>query len=406
MSAPVNVVGIGADGWDGLGAAARTAIADATALLAAPRQLELVPDDATAAARHVWPSPMREAFATTLPALADAGGLTVLASGDPMLHGVGATLATHLGAERLRVHPHVSAFQLACARLGWASAEVELVSAVARPVDVVAASLQPGRRLVAYVTGADGAAQVARVLRERGFGTSTLHVAERLGAPEEHVTSTTAQAFEEIVDPLHVVAIEVRADDGTLVLPRTPGLPDEAYAHDGQLTKREVRAVTIAALQPAPGQLLWDVGAGSGSIGIEWLRAEPTALAVGFEADPERAARARENARVLGVPDRLIVVDGRAPGVLQDLRRARPDAVFVGGAVSVEGVLRSAFDALKPGGRLVANAVTIESEQAVLAARAQHGGTLTRIQIAHQDAVGSFTAFRPALPVTQWSVVR
>lgn len=402
----VQVVGIGADGWDGLGASARSAIADATALLASSRQLELVPGDVTRAVRHAWPSPMRDAYASLLPQLADAGGLTVLASGDPMLHGVGATLATQLGADRLRVHPHVSAFQLACARLGWPAAEVELVSAVARPVDVVAASLQPGRRLVAYVTGADGAAQVARVLRERGFGASALHVGERLGAPGERVTTSSAHEFEGIVDPLHVVAIEVRPDAGTPLLPRTPGLPDDAFAHDGQLTKRDVRAMTLAALRPAPHQLLWDVGAGSGSVGIEWLRAEPTARAVAFEADARRADRARENARVLGVPDRLIVVDGRAPEVLRDGRRARPDAVFVGGAVSVAGVLEAAFDALVPGGRLVANAVTIESEQAVLRAQAQHGGTLTRVQVSHQDAVGSFTAFRPGLPVTRWEATK
>ncbi|MTD45749.1 precorrin-6y C5,15-methyltransferase (decarboxylating) subunit CbiE [Conexibacter sp. W3-3-2] len=403
MSAPVQVVGVGADGWAGLGPAARTAIADARSLLGSPRQLGLVPAEATAADRHAWPSPLRDAYATTLPALADAGGLAVLASGDPMLHGVGATLADRLGPGRLRVHPHVSAFQLACARLGWAAATVELVSAVARPADVVATQLQPGRRLVAYVTGRDGAARLAAALRERAHGASTLVVAERLGAPDERVIRTTAAAFDEDADPLHLVAVEVRPDHaGVPLLPRTPGLPDEAYAHDGQLTKRDVRAITLAALAPVPHALLWDVGAGSGSVGIEWCRAEPTARALGFEPDPVRAARARENARTLGVPDRVEIREGRAPDALA--QAPGPDAVFVGGAVSVPRVLDAAWSALAPGGRLVANAVTVESEQAVIAARAAHGGRLVRIQLAHADAVGAFTAMRPALPITQWAV--
>lgn len=402
---PVAVVGIGADGWDGLGAAGRTAIADARVLLGASRQLDLVPATASAAERRPWPTPM-SALYPALPALAAEGGLTVLASGDPMLHGVGTTLADLLGAARLRVHPHPSAWQLACARLGWPVAGVELVSAVARPVDVVARALQPGRRIVAYVTGTDGAAQVATVLRDRGHGASRLVVCEDLGSRDERLTETTAAAYpgDARARALHLVAIEVRPDPGTSLLPCTPGLPDDAYDHDGQLTKRDVRALTVCALQPAPHGLLWDVGAGSGSVAIEWLRAEPSARAIAVEPRPDRAKRIRENARALGVPDRIEVVGAAAPAGLA--RLTSPDAVFVGGGVSAVGVLDACWSALAHRGRLVVNAVTIEAEQAIVAAHRSRGGRLTRIQLAHADAIGTLTTFRPQLPITQWAVTK
>ena len=398
MSA-VAVVGIGADGWDGLGAAARTAIADARVLLGAARQLALVPPDATAAERRAWPTPMAPAL-RRLPALADEGGLCVLASGDPMLHGIGASLSDRLHPRRLRVHPHPSAFALACARLGWPAHTTELVSAVARPVDVVGARLQPGRRLVVYVTGTDGATLVAAALCERGFGASRMHVAERLGAPEERLTSSAAHDLPAGPrDPLHLVAIEVAADAGTPLLPHTPGLPDDAYVGDGQLTKRDVRALTVCALAPRPRALLWDVGAGSGTIGIEWLRAEPSARAVAVEPRADRRATIAENARRLGVP-RLEVADGSAPAALEALEA--PDVVFVGGGASAPGVLETCWRRLRPGGRIVANVVTLEGEQALTAAHARHGGRLVRIALAQAAPVGGFTGWRAQMPVTQW----
>jgi precorrin-6Y C5,15-methyltransferase (decarboxylating) len=318
-----------------------------------------------------------------------------------MLHGIGASLARRLGPERLDVHPHPSAFALACARLGWPAADVELVSAVARPADVVARVLQPGRRIVAYVTGADGASTLARVVTERGFGGSRLVVLERLGAAGERVTEATAQSFDAPADPLHAVAIEV--GDGPLRA-LVPGLPDDAYETDGQLTKRQVRAITLAALAPAPGALLWDVGAGSGSIGVEWLRAERTARAIGIEPDAARADRIERNALVLGVPDRLTVVRGRAPEALAGLDA--PAAIFVGGGVTTPGMLDACWDALARGGRIVANAVTLESEQIVVAGRAQRGGTLTRIAIAHAEPIGGFTGWRTQMPVVQWAATK
>lgn len=404
---PVAVVGLGADGWEGLGPAPRAAVAAARVLLGAPRQLDLVPAGSTRAQRRPWPSPMAALLddPAALHALADAGGLCVLASGDPLLHGVGASLASRLDPARLRIHPHVSAVQLACARLGWPLADVELVSAVARPTDVVAAALQPGRRLVVYLSGTDGAARLAATLRDRGAGASRLVVLEDLGAPSERRTDTTAAAHGgRPASTLHLVAVEVRADAGATLHPRTPGLPDDAYAHDGQLTKRDLRALAVCALRPGPGAVLWDVGAGSASVAIEFLRAEATARAVAVERRRDRAVRARENARTLGVPHRLEVVETDAPAGLADL--PAPDAVFVGGGVSAPGVLDSAWTALRPGGRLVAHAVTLEAERAVHAARAARGGELTRIALAHADPVGRFEAWRPQMPVTRWSVTR
>jgi precorrin-6Y C5,15-methyltransferase (decarboxylating) len=396
----IAVVGIGADGWAGLGAAARAAILGAEEIIGAPRQLALLPAQATAATRP-WPSPM-EPLLDELAARAN-GATCVLASGDPMLHGIGATLARRLGPARIAVHPQPSAFALACARLGWPAAEVELVSAVARPAEVVARALAPGRRIVAYVTGAGGAAQVARVLRERGYGPSRLVVLERLGAPEERIAESTADAYDDDADPLHTVAIECAATADAPVLGRTPGLPDDAYAHDGQLTKRHVRALTLAALVPLPGQLLWDVGAGAGSIAIEWLRAEPGARAIALEQHAERAQRAAANALALGVPQ-LDVRTGRAPAALDGL--PAPDAVFVGGGLSAPGLIARCWEALRPGGRLVANAVTLEGEQVLVAARAAHGGELTRIEIAHAQPLGDYTSWRARRPVVQWAARR
>jgi precorrin-6Y C5,15-methyltransferase (decarboxylating) len=394
---PIVVVGIGADGWAGLGEPARAAILAAAEVVGSERQLALLPAIEGRARR--WPSPI-DSLLDEL-ATRTAAKTCVLASGDPMLHGIGATLARRLGPERLEVHPHVSAFALACARLGWAEADVALVSAVGRAPEAAARSLAPGRRVVAYVSGRDGGAMIARVLRERGFGPSRFVVLEQLGGPSERIVEGTADEFvEHDADPLHAVAIECRAAPGAHVLPLVPGLPDRAFENDGQLTKRHVRAFTLAALAPLPGQLLWDVGAGSGSIAIEWLRAEVTARAIAVEARPDRAERIAANARWLGVPG-LEVRLGRAPESLTGL--AEPDAVFLGGGLTQAGLIERLWNELRAGGRMVANAATLEGERALLEARASYGGELVRVEIGHAEPVGSFTGWRARLPIVQWA---
>jgi precorrin-6Y C5,15-methyltransferase (decarboxylating) len=388
----ITVVGIGADGWAGLADPARKAIEAARTIIGSRRQLDLLPAH-TQAARRPWPSPI-DALVDELSATG-AAGFCVLASGDPMLHGIGATLARRLGPERLTIHPHPSAFALACARLGWPAAEVELASAVGRPADVLAPLLSPGRRLIAYNAGTP--ADLAQALTERGFGPSRFVVCEQLGGPRERLIEATAETWNgRPADPLHAVAVECRGGPG---YGRTPGLPDDAYEHDGQLTKWAVRAVTLAALRPRPG-LLWDIGGGAGSIAIEWLRADPQARALAIERHPQRAARIRTNALRLGVPH-LTVLEAEAPDALTGLDP--PDAIFIGGGLSAPGLVAACFDALRPGGRIVANAVTLEGEQTLLIARAVHGGSLLRLAVSHAEAVGAFEAWRSQLPVVQWS---
>ncbi|TYP80602.1 precorrin-6y C5,15-methyltransferase (decarboxylating) subunit CbiE [Blastococcus xanthinilyticus] len=397
---PILVVGIGADGWAGLPETARTAVEQAEVLLGSARQLALVPESVTAE-RLRWPSPLSEA----LPGIVErqAGRATVvLASGDPMLSGIGTTLVRLLGSDRVQVLPVPSSVSLACARLGWAVEDTGVVTVVGRPVQLVVPHATPGRRLL--VLGSDGRtpAQVAGLLAGLGLGASRLTALAQLGGPGERASTGTAADWPlPETDPLVITAVEVVADPGTVPLPAVPGLPDDAFEHDGQLTKRDVRAVTLARLAPLPGQLLWDVGAGAGSIGIEWMRTHPSCRAVAVESDLGRAGRIARNSSRLGVPG-LQVVHGRAPEALAGL--AAPDAVFVGGGATVPGVLDACWAALPPGGRLVVNAVTLESE-AVLARRfAAHGGELVRLGVATAAPVGGFTGWKAAMPVTIWVV--
>lgn len=402
VGAPVVVVGIGADGWDGLSPRARRAVEDADVLRGSARQLALVPDGVPAE-RVPWPSPMAPALASLT---TDHPGrrVVVLASGDPMLSGVGTSLVRLHGAGAVEVVPHPSSVTLACARLGWAVEDTQVVSVVGRPVELVVPHATPGRRLL--VLGSDGTtpAAVARLLTERGLGASRLIALAQLGGPAERAVAGTAAAWPHAdPDPLVVTAVEVVADPGTVPLPTVPGLPDDAYAHDGQLTKRDVRAVTLARLAPLPGQLLWDVGAGAGSIGVEWMRVHPSCRAVAVESSAERAARIAQNAVRLGVPG-LQVVEGRAPAALAGL--PTPDAVFVGGGLTSEGLLDTCWAVLRPGGRLVANAVTVEGEAVLAEWRARVGGELTRLSVARATPVGGYTGWKPAMPVTIWSVTR
>ncbi|MEU8240343.1 precorrin-6y C5,15-methyltransferase (decarboxylating) subunit CbiE [Actinoplanes missouriensis] len=400
MSNPevVTVVGVGAGGWSDLSGTAQRALAAAEVVLGSARQLDLLPDTVTAR-REKWPSPLVPA----LPGLIEAErgrAVAVLASGDPMFHGIGATLARVLGPDRIRVLPHPSSVSLAAARLGWDLAAADVVSLVTSPVATLARWLHPGRRILVLSAGAHTPAEVAALLVERGYGSAAVTVLEQLGGPAERVVAGAADGW--VVppgDPLNVVAIEL--GDGPPAS-WVAGLPDEVYAGDGQLTKREVRAVTLAALSPVPGRLLWDVGAGSGSIGIEWMRAHPACRAIAVESSAERIATITANAAALGVPG-LRVVHGRAPDALDGL--PAPDTIFIGGGLTRDGVLDRCLAALRPGGRLVANAVTVESEAVVAAGYAKHGGELTRITVQRGSPVGGFTGWRSFMPVTIWSVV-
>ncbi|MEU6341420.1 precorrin-6y C5,15-methyltransferase (decarboxylating) subunit CbiE [Streptomyces sp. NPDC046977] len=401
-SVPVAVVGVGADGWDGLPEASRAVLAAAEVVIGGPRQLALLPADVVGE-RVAWPSPLRPAVPGLMAAHAGRR-IAVLASGDPMFHGIGRTLTEVLGAGRLQVLPHPSSVAYACARLGWAVEDTEVVSLVGRPLAALSAVLHDGRRVLALSAGAGTPAEVAGLLRERGFAASRMRVLEQLGSDRERVLEGTADRWSHAPgDPLNVVAVECAADPGALRLGAVPGLPDDAYEHDGQLTKRHIRAATLAALAPAPGELLWDVGGGSGSIAVEWMRAHRSCRAVTVERDPVRAERITRNAAALGVPA-LRVVTGGAPEALAGL--PAPDAVFVGGGLTAPGLLEACWAALRPGGRLVANTVTLESEALLARWYARHGGDLVRLAVAHAVPVGGFTGWRQAMPVTQWSAVK
>jgi precorrin-6Y C5,15-methyltransferase (decarboxylating) len=398
---PIVVVGIGADGWEGLAPTSRTEVERAELLLGSSRQLDLVPPSVTAQ-RVPWPSPMTEALPGLFEAHADRA-VVVLASGDPMLSGIGTTLTRLLGHERVRVLPAPSSVSLACARLGWAVEDTEVVSLVGRPLELLHPHVQPGRRLL--ILGSDGEtpSQVAALLAARGYGQSLLTVLGGLGGPDEEVRTGTAATWSQPAPSLVVTAVECRAERGTMPLPTTPGLPDGAYESDGQLTKSEVRAITLARLAAVPEQLLWDVGAGAGSIGIEWMRAHPTCRAVAVEASAERAERIVRNASRLGVPY-LRVVHGHAPDVLP--RLPTPDAVFIGGGLTTPLLLDACWDALPVGGRLVANAVTVESEAVLGSWHARVGGELVRVSVQRAEPIGSYTGWKPAMPVTIWSAVK
>ncbi|MFC9850433.1 precorrin-6y C5,15-methyltransferase (decarboxylating) subunit CbiE [Streptomyces prasinus] len=404
-TAAVTVVGIGADGWKGIPDTSRQALLGADVVIGGPRQLDLLPPECDGD-RIPWPSPMRPAVPGLLAAHAGRR-IAVLASGDPLFHGIGRTLAEVLGAASVHVLPHPSSVSYACARLGWPLEDTEVVTLVGRPAARLAAALHDRRRLLVLSADAATPGEVAALLRDRGFGPSRMRVLEQLGGDRERTTGeTSADDWPPPhpgrgPDPLNIVAVECRRAPGALRLGAVPGLPDEAYEHDGQLTKRHVRAATLGALAPAPGELLWDVGGGSGSIAVEWMRTHPACRAITVERDPLRAERIVRNAQRLGVPG-LRVVTGAAPAALAGL--PRPDAVFVGGGLTAPGLLDACWEALPTGGRLVANTVTLESEALLADARRRHGGELVRLAVAHAVPVGGFTGWRQAMPVTQWAV--
>lgn len=346
-----------------------------------------------------WPSPFDRAVTEVMEQRSRQ--VCVLASGDPFFHGVGVALARHVDPAEFLALPAPSSFSLAAARLGWSHSDTALLSLHGRPLDLIRPHLHPGARILALTSGGEGPSAVAKLLNELGFGRSRMTVLEALGGARERIRSCRAAGFDlGAVDPLNVVALELEADAGARILARAPGLADDLFEHDGQITKREIRAVTLSSLSPRRGETLWDIGAGSGSVAIEWLLADPSLQAVAFERRADRAARIARNAAAFGVPD-LQIVTGDAPAALAGLEP--PHAIFVGGGASDRAVLDAAAAALRPGGRLVVNAVTLEAEAELLARYAAQGGDLSRIALTRAGTIGGKTGWRPAMPVTQWS---
>ena len=381
-----------------MSAAARGLIGAAEIVFGGRRHLGLAASLVRGATRP-WPSPFDGAAEEVL--RHRGRQVCVLASGDPFQYGIGAVLARHIDAREMIVVPAPSAFSLAAARLGWSLPHTVLLSVHGRALDLVRPHLQPGAHILALSSDGDSPATLAELLAKNGFGASRLTVLEALGGPREHIRTTTAAEYDfGTVDALNTVAIEVAAATSARVLARTPGLADALFEHDGQITKREIRAVTLSSLAPRRGELLWDIGAGSGSVAIEWLLADPAMRAVAIERRADRAARIGRNAAAFGVPG-LAIVAGAAPAALCGL--ATPDAVFIGGGAGEAGVLDAAARALRPGGRLTVNAVTLETEALLLARHATLGGELIRIAMSRAATLGEKTGWRAAMPVTQWS---
>lgn len=394
----LSIIGIDLSGWEGLSPTAQALAQAADVLVGGERHLAMAPP--SAARRESWDSPLSAALDRIEGWRGQA--VVVLATGDPMDYGIGATLLRRIPAAEVRVLPAPGAFSLATARMGWPRSSVQCMTVHGRPLDRIRRCLYPGARILAL--SHDGASPhvIAGMLATSGWGESTLTALVRMGAPDETQITATANAWSTAdVGALNTLAIECVAGADAKIFPQTPGLSDGAYQHDGQLTKRVVRAATLAKLEPYPGAQLWDIGAGSGAIAIEWMRAAPGAKAIAIERNLERAARLEENARMLGVPE-LELVPMAAPEAFRGLDR--PDAIFIGGGLSVDGLIGQAWDALALGGRLVANAVTLEGESLLRTAHGAYGGELERISVERAEPVGGFLGWKPAMTVTQWHV--
>jgi precorrin-6B C5,15-methyltransferase / cobalt-precorrin-6B C5,C15-methyltransferase len=394
------VVGIGEDGIDGLTPAARRLIAQAVFIVGGKRHLALA--GPSKAETMIWPSPIENA----LDAIEGRRGrsVCVLASGDPFFFGVGAMLMRRFIAEEMISVPAPSAFALAASRLGWSEQDCALLTLHGRPLEAIIPHLQPGAHIIALSWDDATPAKLAGLLTARGMGRSKLTICEAMGGQSERIRTTEAQDFAlDNVAALNTIALEVIAEHGARILPRAAGLPDEWFEHDGQITKREIRAMTLSSLGPRRGELLWDVGSGSGSVAIEWMLADPANSAVAIELRHDRAERIARNALSFGVPG-LSVVTGEAPRVFAEL--APPDAVFIGGGASAPGMVERALGALASGGRLVVNAVTLETQAACVEWRARWSGELTQIAIAHAEPVRRYSGWRAAMPIVQWRLVK
>jgi precorrin-6Y C5,15-methyltransferase (decarboxylating) len=394
----LHIVGIGEDGMDGLLPATRAILEAAEVIVGGERHHLL--SEAVTAERIAWPSP----FDALTGLLAGLRGrrVVVLATGDPLWFSVGARIGRSLPPSEIVYHPQLSAFQLAAARMGWSMADLETLTVHGRPVEQMIAFIQPDARLLILTTGAGTPAQIAQFLTERGFGQSRMTVLANMGGAEEARFDGLAEGWAHVVPPFNTLAVDCVAAPDAALMPRVPGLADDLFQHDGTMTKREVRAATLAKLMPMRGALLWDIGTGCGSVAVEWMRGARYARAIGIEPRADRRAMAAANALALGVP-RLELIEGRVPEALAGLDA--PDAVFIGGGLT-EAVFDAAWSALRPLGRLVCNAVTLESEAVLVALYKRHGGELVKLQISRAEPVGGLTGWRPLMPVTQWSLVK
>lgn len=394
----LSIIGIGEDGRAGLGAAANALIDAAELIVGGERHLALVGE--TRGAKMQWRTPLE---ATSREIMERRGTpVAVLVSGDPFWYGAGVTLARSIPVEEMLVVPAPSCVSLAASRLGWALQDTVTLGLNMRGLTpLLRRHIHHGHRILALALNGGTPGEVAGLLTAAGYGPSKITILEALGGPRERIRSTTAEAFALVdVDPLNVIGIDVVAGPAAQPIPFVAGLPDAYFESDGQLTKREVRAITVSSLQPCPGELLWDVGAGSGSVGIEWMLAHPSNRAIALERDETRAARAARNAVALGVPH-FEIRHGSAPDALEGL--PSPDAIFIGCGTSDRNLIETCWKALKPGGRIVVNSVTLESEVAVLRAYHAHGGTLTRLGIERAEPLGKRLTWRPALPIIQWA---
>jgi len=398
MSAWLHIVGIGEDGLDGLVPAARAVVQSAEVIIGGDRHHQLA--GFVSAKRLKWPSPF-DALIAQLQALRGKR-VVVLATGDPLWFSVGARIGRSIDPSEITYYPQISAFQLAAARMGWSMADVEMLTVHGRPVEQMIAFIQPDQRLLILTTGDQTPVQIAKFLADRGFGASKMTVLAAMGGENELRFDGIAATWDHEVPAFNTLAVDCIAAPDAALLPRVPGLPDELFEHDGTMTKRETRAVTIAKLMPMRGALLWDIGTGCGSVAVEWMRAARYAQAIGIEPRADRRAMAAQNALALGTP-KLELLAGTAPEVLEGL--ASPDAIFVGGGLT-DGVFDGAWGALKPLGRFVSNAVTLESEAILMELHKKYGGELVRLAVTRAEPVGPYCGWRPFMPVTQWSLIK
>ena len=394
----LSVIGIGEDGLGGLSSTAIRLLETAEFIIGGQRQLEMIPNSEQK--KIIWPTPIH----SLVKKLETFRGkkTCILATGDPLSFGIGNTLTRIFSINEMQIFPSLSASTLACARMGWSHTETDLISLHGRSIATLETFLRPRGKLIILSHDGDTPSLVAKFLTNRGYGGSIIKVFEHMNGTKERSFYNIASEWQHNPGAaFNTIAVDLNCSDIDAIKSRAPGLQDNLFIHDGQITKQEIRVTTLSALEPFPGALLWDVGAGSGSIGIEWMRMDHRCQAIAIEANPERAENITQNSCKLGTPNLKIVID-KAPSILSTL--PTPDAIFIGGGITSKGMVKQCWDFLRAGGCLVANVVTTEGEEEVLKNQKKLGGHLTRISISNLEKIGSKKAWRPSMQVTQWKV--